>query len=301
MRTELSRKAVLSEGALMHFLAPKLAQDAKVNLASIFDGVTDVNFGRKKPDILGRLKAELKGKTTIAMDAKSEEGAEKILDEVEKKTPAKDKKRAKDGAEAKENAEGEEDDEDDDALDEAPWEAMKAKMAGKGCDEEIEAMDAMFKTAKDRRTAKDETPEEKAEREEKEKASADKKARDEAAKPETVTKSAMDSAIATAVKIAADRATQTQREIRDAERAVRPWVGDLAMAFDSAPDVYRHALESLGVTVKNVHPSAFRPILEAQPKPGERNRGAQRIAQDSGGGIDLLTKYCPDAARVVCG
>ena len=57
--------------------------------------------------------------------------------------------------------------------------------------------------------------------------------------------------------------------IRDAERDVRPWVGDIAIPQSSAEDVFRLALDTLKIDVKGVHPDALRPILMAQPKPGD--------------------------------
>lgn len=100
-----------------------------------------------------------------------------------------------------------------------------------------------------------------------------------------VTKTAMDAAIAAAVKSATKTATaaaiKTQQDIRDAERAVRPYVGDLAMAHDSADAVYRTALTSLGVDIDGVHPSAFPAILKLQPKPGDAPPARKPIAQDA--------------------
>jgi hypothetical protein len=94
-----------------------------------------------------------------------------------------------------------------------------------------------------------------------------------------MTRDAMDKAI----KIAQDRAVRNQRAIRDAERFVRPWVGDLAMDASSAADVYRATLKMLGVSgYDKMHRDALRPVLEAQPRPTQqiaRDR-AVRIAQD---------------------
>jgi hypothetical protein len=95
-----------------------------------------------------------------------------------------------------------------------------------------------------------------------------------------VTRDAMDRAI----KMAQDRAIKGQRAIRDAEKFVRPWVGDLAMDASSAADVYRATLKVLGVRgYDKMHADALRPVLEAQPRPSQtvaRDR-AVKIAQDS--------------------
>ena len=73
----------------------------------------------------------------------------------------------------------------------------------------------------------------------------------------------MDAAIAKAVAdteaTVTARVTRSQREIRDAERKVRPYVGELAIACDSAEAVYRAALTALGLgdKIKDVHASAL--------------------------------------------
>jgi hypothetical protein len=99
---------------------------------------------------------------------------------------------------------------------------------------------------------------------------------------EPVTKTAMDAAIKRAVA----RTVQTQKNIRAAERFVRPWVGDLAMDAARPSDVYRTALKALGMDsakVDKMHPDALLPVLEAQPRPSVRrpNQGGPRMAADA--------------------
>lgn len=106
-------------------------------------------------------------------------------------------------------------------------------------------------------------------------------------------KRAMDSAdFAKAVKLATDSVIRQQAEIREAERVVRPYVGEM-LAQDSAEDTYRTALEMLGIKTDGIHSDALRPILEAQPKPGQRNAESPRaraMAQDTKP-IDLATRF----------
>jgi len=92
-----------------------------------------------------------------------------------------------------------------------------------------------------------------------------------------ITKAALDSSIAAAVK--AER--QTQRDIRDAERLVQPWVGQLNMSFDSAEQVYRQALKMLGVKADGIHASALKTILDMQPLPGAKRIAAKASAMDA--------------------
>lgn len=113
-----------------------------------------------------------------------------------------------------------------------------------------------------------------------------------------VTKPAMDAAIKSAVEAATRHATKNQRDIRDAERKVRPWVGDLAMAHDSAEEVYRTALKMMDVRTEGVHPSAFPVILEMQPLPGARAKGREpRIAADAAGTRSFADRF-PDVGRI---
>jgi hypothetical protein len=87
------------------------------------------------------------------------------------------------------------------------------------------------------------------------------------------------------IRTAQDKAIRNQRAIRDAERYVRPWVGDLAMDANSAADVYRQTLKILGVRgCEKMHADALRPVLDAQPRP------SQRVARDR------AVKFANDAA-----
>lgn len=116
----------------------------------------------------------------------------------------------------------------------------------------------------------------------KDKKAKDRKARD--AKP-----GAMDAAIAAATKTVGDTIRAEQRAIRDAERAVRPYVGDVA-AMDSADDVYKFALDQLGVDTKNVHPSAFPALLKLAPKPNE-DAPRRSLAQDADTANAVVKKF----------
>lgn len=113
-----------------------------------------------------------------------------------------------------------------------------------------------------------------------------------------VDKKAMDSAIAAAVSAAVDRAKREAREeaaqVRAAEEAVRPYIGKLAMAHDSADAVYRTALTSLGVNIDGVHPSALPAILKAQQLPGVgQMQQPVRVAMDAAG-VNSFQEMFPD-------
>ncbi len=171
------------------------------------------------------------------------------------------------------------------------YKALDELMAGKANDEDKE---------EEKKAADEESKaEEKAEKSEdkaKDKAAKDEeeddkeKAEDE---EEGVSKEAMDSAI----KAAVIGERKAQAAIRDAERFIRPWVGDLAVAFDSADDYYKAAIEANGRSVKDVHPSAYRAILEMIPKPGQQRTPTPRLAMDSAKSNGFAERF-PEAARI---
>ena len=111
------------------------------------------------------------------------------------------------------------------------------------------------------------------------------------------TASAIAAAVTQATKAAHDAAVATQRAIREAENAVRPYVGNIAMAHDSAEAVYRTALSTLGVKVDGVHPSALKTILELQPVPGARPKQSAPVAMDSAGSTSFAKRF-PEAAPI---
>jgi len=136
----------------------------------------------------------------------------------------------------------------------------------------------------------DETEEEKAERMAKAKAAGDEDGPE--MKPET--KAAMDAAIASSVAkaIATTEKAVVARmtNLRDAERVVRPYVGEIAVAMDSAEAVYRFALDKVGVDHKELHPSALKPVLLAQPVPGSQ-KPKTTVAMDAAGAKALADRF----------
>ena len=155
---------------------------------------------------------------------------------------------------------------------------VKAMTKGKlATDAKIDGLDAeLAKLAKneDGEMGKDDMDEELAtdgeeddEEEKKKKAKAKEGAKD-ADEPkkeddDKVSKGAMDAAIAASVKLTTDRINA----LHEARKAVHPLVGDVTM--DSADDVYKFALDHLGVDTKNVHASAYPALLKlaSAPKP----------------------------------
>lgn len=244
-KPSITRGGAAALTALSLYLKPKLAQDAKIDLAPVLAKVTAANFAASKPAILTGLKKAAEGK--LAKDSSIEDAAE-VIEALADILPEEEADLATD--------EDETDEEDDE---------KKKKVAEDEDDDEEEPKQAQDRLPKG-----------------------------------MVTKTAMDAAIAAAAAAATKAATaaaiKTQQDIREAERAVRPYVGDLAMAHDSDVAVYRTALTSLGVDVDGIHPSAFPAILKLQPKPGD-TPARKPIAQDAAASKDFEARF-PHANRL---
>ncbi len=265
-KTVLTRKAAMAQGAVIALLAPKLAQDAKVDLTGAFNGVTAKNYTEKQPEIRAAIAKACEGK--LAADAKLDD-VHLALDSMAAYVPAEDaaevpakKPAGEDGAET--------DEEKAARLKKEKAAVAKAKAAAKqdvddGDDDDyVPAQDMVTKTAMD------------------------------AAISEAVKRASADGAAAGAAE-----AVRTQREIRDAENAVRPYVGNLAVTCDSAEQVYRTALKTMNVpNIDSVHASALPVILGLQAKPGEKKApSTERLGMDAKAAASFAERY-PEAARI---
>ena len=232
----LSKKAMLVKGALMAVLpASKLAMDAKLDLDKILQGVNTSNWKAKKPGIVEAIKPQLAQDADLGsvIELLDKLDGEAPVDEAVPGTPADPEVPATDMHS----------EEDEEALF-AQLKELLAKLQGAGGSPPA------------------------AEDEEGEGNPFEKKDDDE--EDDKVSKPAMDAALkANAKQVEADTIAR-MRAITAAEEAVKPYVGALAIALDSAEEVYKAALTVLGVDVKGVHPSAYRHILEAQPKAGTK-------------------------------
>jgi uncharacterized protein len=303
----LTRKGAQVMGALVGFLSPKLAADAAINFYPIVGDITTKNFGAKKKSIADEVQRQTKGK--LAADATTQ-GLIELLDGLEKVEEGHDAEpMATEPNSALPMGREEEEKGDGDAdmhaglrafLEEkgmSPEDIEKAcAMVGSGGDEDVgsekkseEGLDeepenmAKIGEAKDRRGARDEPPEFKG-------------------KPKVgggMSEDAVNRAIRVATDSAVRRVRQDAAAVREAERFVRPWVGDLDMAHDSAEAVYRTTLMALGVEdLDDVHPSAYKSILKQIPVPGTRQQpSSESFAQDSVPSTDL-TKRIPGLAKI---
>ena len=263
----MTRKGALALGVAMNALQPKLAQDAKPDLGSVFATLTHKNFKKKLPAVHAALK-----KLPLAQDAS--------IDDVIKLVDALESTEVVEGADTDPDSGLPVEATAPEAMD-AGGEALKTFLTGKLSDEDVAKACAMIGGGAADAEAPPFT-----------KKDGDKTAEDEDDdKKETVTKPAMDAAIKAAVKLAQDEATKTQQAIRAAERQVRPYIGELAMDAKTADDVYLATFKALNVDVTGVHPSAFPTILKMQPLPNSKKPAAPQLGMDAAASKDFESRY----------
>jgi hypothetical protein len=270
-KVTLSPRAALAKGVLMHATKGKLAQDAKIDFGPILYGATTDNWDERLPGIVVKLRAAAAGK--LAADASLDD----IIGMLEKLEDPEDAEVSEDEFPPEKKDDDEEDDDD--------------KKKKEATDRKKPAKDKR-KPAKDKSVAKDEDDDEEDD---------DKKdkepAKDKKPGMDTTMRAAMDAAINVAVaKAARDAEASTMARlaaIRDAEREVRPYIGDIVIAQDTALDVYKLALDSLGVDTKGVTDlTALKLVLSVQPKPGEpKPQRAAGMAMDQGALSDLHKRF----------
>lgn len=120
-----------------------------------------------------------------------------------------------------------------------------------------------------------------------------------AADEEPVTKEAMDAAIARATTAATAATVTRMNDIAEAKRVVRPFIGEIDGAMDSAAAVYKLALDHAQVDLTGVPASAYGamaksllPKLAADSKPKK-----ETLAHDSASAKSFAQRY-PGAAAI---
>ncbi len=269
-----TRLAALTLSLTAAHVAPLLAMDQKLTLdKAVFTGLTSENFQTKKPDIIAAVRKALTGKLhpKVAMD-ESTNGLKKLLDALGETVEGTDESASEEQEAAMEAAAegesdlgipqkvGEEFAEEDKKATSFDAEPLMSYLKDKGMSQDdLDAVASMLPkpaTDADLDDEEDDVAKKKA-------AAKDMKEKD------MVTKQAMDEALAAVKK----SVRETERHIRSAIAEVKPWIGEVpvSLAFDSAEDVYRHALRTLDVDgAATLHADALLPVLKAQPKPGAR-------------------------------
>lgn len=264
----LSRRATLAKGALLGLVKPAIAADSAI-LDRILAPVTAKNWHVKKPLLLAAVKPYL------AQDVDMSHVAQ-LMDHLDKDQapPA--------GAPPLAN-----DNPDDMMVDDAdPCAEILGMLRGKLSDEDMAAVSAKLQAmsgppAMDTPAPVDTTnlpPEGKPVSGQTNKPPVD--ATPGGAMDSAAVKQAIDAAVANTRRLA--------REAAEARQVVQPYVGEVDVALDSGEAVFKAALELMGVNTDGVHPSAYRPILEAQPKPGQSQR---RLGQDSKPANDFAERF----------
>ncbi|HFQ6936206.1 TPA: DUF2213 domain-containing protein [Klebsiella variicola] len=223
---QLTKKQALVMGNLAAYLKPRLAQDAApADLAKL------VTSYKKPGNLVKAVVRQYGNQLAQDMDIEPEELAE--LMEAAEAVPES----------VVDNEADPMGQEDDTIFDEEnPLESIKAILGGKVPDDILEKVAAVFA-----RPTGDEDPEDKKE--------------EKAEEKEEKKEAAMD---ANTIKHQARVEAQAHfRSLSEAGRAVRELVGELdVMAFDSAEDIYGHALKQKGVNIKNYDKAAYKGMVD---------------------------------------
>lgn len=283
MKAKPTLAAAQTQGALAVYLKPKMAKDASIDLAPIVAGVTAKNFKTQVPAIVLGVMRATKGK--LAQDADIEDVAEVIeaLAEILPPEAEADVKAAVEGAEGGE------------VNDDADAAEACIEMCRKLSPEDREKVIAGCQAMGGGEQAQDEKDDDK-----KDKAmdAAMVQARIREATKGMVSKTAMDAEIARARADAIAATTAHINGIADARRRVAPWVGELAMDFDSIEAVERKACDVLGIAHQGKHPDALMDIISAKPKAGERSREATPRAAMDAASVAEVEKLFPHMNRL---
>lgn len=260
-----SRKALIVKGALASFLRPRLLPGVTLALDGALGGVNRLNWKTEKEKVLATVIDLATPK--LAKDAK--------LDDLRL---AMDRMDDEDDGEAEDDDIGEDDD-----LTEAEKEA-KAKAEEAAKDKRAkDAKRAKDRAARDAKAAKDKAKDEKDDDDD------DKDEDDKAKDSEIMSKAAMDAAFAEQETRIIDR----MNAAIEAREAVRPLVGQVSLALDSAAAIYKFALDAYKIPVKDVHPSAYKVMVGMIQKPGQTK---PQMAQDAQPSAALHTRF-PSIAR----
>jgi len=259
-----SRKALLASGAIRSLLRPNLMPGTTLALDGALGGVNRLNWKTEKPKVLAAVVEYIGPK--LAKDAK--------IDQIKA-----DLQLALDRMDDEDDGEAEDDmiQSEDEDLTEAEKEAKaKAEQAAKD-KKARDAKRAKDKAAKDTKAAKD------AEEDDDDKDDDDDKAKDT-----VMDQKAMDAAI----ESAETRIVKRMNDAIEAREIVRPLVGQVALALDSAEAIFKFALDAHKVPTKDVHPSAFKAMVGMIPKPGQQ----RQMATDAAPSAALQTRF-PQVAR----
>lgn len=276
MAKKLSRMGLVAAGALTAYLNPRIAQDKSIDLTQVLKDVTAKNYNEMKGTIVESVTSLVAGK--LAQDANIGDLAELLnalsgtsIDETDTADSTGESENA-DNESANSDGDGDKPTADNGNEKKSVKDEVLALLKGKLSDDDLAAIASVF----------------------------DGGAAENKESDDMVDKQAMDAAISAAVtKVRSDTIAEMQRRqaaIRLAEKDIKPYVGELPIAQDSAENVYRSALTALGVKdVDKLHESALRHVLLAQPLPGSRSAAPQPTAMDAASAA-TFSKLYPNAS-----
>lgn len=277
----ITRTGAAVRSVIALHIAPRLAQDASINLTPILAKLTSKNFAASKPKIIKSINEAARGK--LAKDASLEDvtGLLDMLEHVEVG-----------------NGDDEIAPEDlpDETMDAEGGGALKEFLKAKLSDEDFNQACSLIGAG-----ATDEDDDEGEKKPpappEKDKGAGAEDEDDDKEKKDMVDKPTMDAAIDAAVKAERKR----WQAIADAREEVRPYVGALKPAYDSAEGVFQAALGLLGVedADKITGVPALRAVLKVQTKAGDRARSnsTPTVTMDSAQ-TESFSKRFPHAAKI---
>ncbi len=310
--TKLSRKATVAKGALMAHLRPLLAQDHRIDVSPVLRGVTTSNWAARKPGIAKAMAKASRNRNHFAQDAdlkallqlldgldgeenepdgdvgvdaeseaetpkieqiaKKGEG-EEVDSETDETPPPKTPKAAEDG---------EEDEEDGGEMDEDSLlnqlRALVAKLGGEAGQAEDEPPATPGTPAAPARSGGSNVAKE---------------------KPEMIDQKAMDAALKRHGDKVRNETIAQLNAIAAARDLVRPLVGELKGAFDSADAVLKFALDAAEVDLTGVPTAAYPALVKLLPRPGVGNdRPTNVVAMDAKSADSFDKMFGPDASRL---
>jgi uncharacterized protein len=265
-----NRTRLLASGAIRALLVPRLAKDAKIDLGPILKGVSGKTWKTDKPRVIAALKLATDGK--LAKDADMDDlpaalGSIDAPAAAEALSPAAPVLPPSAGVPAASGVVDPDVDPaaEDDAEDDGIAAKVHALLANKLPPEDVAAVMAVLshevqEQGQDEPPANGVTPQ------------------NNNLRPPVlpITKQAMDIAIAKAVAETESKTVETMNAIADARNTVRPRVGELAGTFKKPAEVFKLALDQMGVGLTGIPEEAYGSLYATAAKLEADARAASR-------------------------
>jgi hypothetical protein len=293
---KISALGSVAYGSLMTFLRPQLAMDAQFDLKKGLRNITAKNFKAKRPVLAAWISESVKDKLDpqYAQDgALNADGLDTVLDMIELACDDFPEEMKEKAAEKKDDKKAEDEDQDDkgeiDAEDDAETDEEKAaRMAAREKAKDKKAKDKKGKDSKPKAMDKDVNEEDEEHDPDKPKA-----------EDEDDMEAAMDEKINAGIQAGIRKERDRMEAIAVAKDHVRPRVGSLTMAFDSAAQVYSKAIEVASGKKPPKEASIDMLKFAFDNLPSKDGNKRQTYAMDSAPSTAIgdITKRNPDLAK----